>query len=162
MLCSSYQKTCKYKHSCNAPEHIGIAQGKIIHLFHITLKHTQTNERTQMPWSVSLVSAQLMVSTWFRKNNTIYVQLATEAVPRRWLPFKTWYPLLPAALHRPTTDPQPAAKRLHLPSPIYLTQAASSTKPKHVYHKDLRDRSELPSAHMSTCNIHNYIAVNAH
>lgn len=68
-----------------------------------------------------MVSTQLTVSTWFRKKNTIYVQLVTEAVPRRLLPFKTWYPLLPAALHRTTTDPQPAAKRLHLPFPPFIS-----------------------------------------
>lgn len=75
-------------------------------------------------WSVSMVNTQLIVSTWFRKKNAFYVQLVTEAVPRRLLPFKTWYPLLPAALHRTTTDPQPASKRLHLPL-LHLSNTTS-------------------------------------
>lgn len=66
---------------------------------------------------MSTVSTQLLVSTRFRKKYSVYVQLLTKAVPRRLLPFKTWYPLLPAVLHRTTTDPHPAAKRLHLPFP---------------------------------------------
>lgn len=113
--------------SYNAPEHntnAGIAQGNIVGPVRITFKHTLTNEKRKMSRSVSTVSTQLVVSTWFREKYTIYVQLVTEAVPGRLLPFKTWYPLLPAALHRTTTDPQPAAKRLHLPLP-HLSNTAS-------------------------------------
>lgn len=88
--------------------------------------HTKTDAKVKMSQPVDVVSSEcqsdlggittLMYKQWLNLSR------------RDGCPLQGWYALMPGALHKTTTDPQPAAKSLHFPlSHFHLIQPTSAT-----------------------------------